>query len=265
MPNDNEDEGLFSRAKNPANRQTGLTRSENFRGNQNALVRPEVRESLAKIATGPNIKHDAQAVMLKLASYGEGDRRGKYAFSSTELCGISVAATSREIRTYPDQNGVSKVTGVETFDAIPASPVPGADGTPLTGVRLRDAVNFMCSKGWATTTQDGPYAPGTDFHEVSLTPAGRDVMHVAATNGGLPDFGNLDGPMRGAVAERSDRDALLTMLARARVKLTTGHDEDSGTTVVEIGTYAAFTFDSDGELIGVGRIKDERDDTDTAP
>lgn len=235
---DDSDEGLFTRGS----KRRAESRALAFRDSSQPL-----QKVAATVASGADVQADAQRVMLKLATYGEGDRLGKYAFSSTELINDLV------IPVY--------ASAVEPVAAVSA------------GSRLRDAVSYLKSRGYADTTEDGEFAPGTDFHEVKLTTLGRDATqsfvkkHVSANGGGEGDrmpslFDDLPGGPAPPMAPSNDRDTFTAMLSRARIRHGVEHDEDGGVTHVEVKTSRSlgyFTFDVDGKLLGVSKNHIERD------
>lgn len=189
----------------------------------------------ALIQSGASVQADARKLALMLASYGEGERLGKYAFSSSELAGRP-AATRKDAhdRSYDE----------------PA--VAGSLGIP--GPRLNDAVLFLVERGWAKTTDDGEFAPGTSFHEVSLTATGRSSIQgkVAAGDETLGMMPSMDGPSGGgsAAPPQSDRDAMMAMYAKARINVNVTHGD--GVTVLTVNGLEN-TFDEYGALIGTAK------------
>lgn len=191
----------------------------------------------AVIASGASVPADARKLALMLASYGEGDRLGKYAFSSTELAGRP-AATRKDAhdREYDE----------------PA--VVGSLG--ISGARLRDAVAFLKERGWAKTTEDGEFASGCDFHEVSLTATGRSTIQGRVAAGdetlgmGMPSLDGPGGGFEDKPRAQSDRDTMMAMYAKAKVNVTVTHGE--GVTVLTVNGLD-HTFDEDGKLIGTAK------------
>lgn len=249
--NESGTEGLFGAARKALGMQRRHPNDGDSRRSAMAVRERQgpTAVELASIAAGPSVRMDAQALVVMIATYGEGDKRGKFAFSSTELAGAPA--------------GSNKDTGA-SWGAVEGS-LKGPDGKSISGPRLRDAVAFLVGKGWAKTTDDGEFASGTDFHEVSLTATGRDLVHGAASAalagggnvpggdlfGGFPDFG---APAASVAPVLSDRDAFANMLAKAKVAFATDpNDEGTDITLsVKRKPLVVFTFDVNGALEGVG-------------
>jgi hypothetical protein len=139
---------------------------------ESRLERSRPRTALANVvARGEDIQSDANKLLFFLANYGEGDRVGRFMFQGPEL--------------------VSEL------------------GIPAT--RLNDAVELMCSRGWAKTEKgvaerqkdDGSWVTDSSFrfYEVGLTPEGRHVAQRGVVrddddildSGGLGDFDTVNG------------------------------------------------------------------------
>ncbi len=213
----------------------------------NAIV-AQVRESnapLAKlqhvVATGADVQSDAQKLLFFLASYGEGDRVGKYAFESAELVGSVDGGAAGG---YAE--GLKELGG-------------------MTGSRLSDAGNYLAGKGYAKLTHDGEYGKECGFHEVALTDTGRAaaqgvVKRASGGGSGFDLFGDMGPPAAVVVAEREQ---LTAMLARARVGFSVASAEDTMEVVLDKGV--AFTFDAEGKLLGFSVGRRDATDEDVSP
>lgn len=246
-----------------------------------AVQHAQVGKLAQVVASGADVRSDAQKLLYFLASYGEGDRIGKYAFSSGELVGLR--ATKRSSASVVGSGADAR--WVETMEEVPGVEASVRD-LALTGPRLSDAANYLKSLGWAKLTHDGEFGIDCNFHEVSLTDAGRAAAQGAvkragsrAKDGGsvgfddLSPFAPLDPPA--PAAERCDRDTFTAMLSNARIKYSVEHlsgggggdagasdnggDEEEMTTV-EVGKGKhrfEFTFDCNGKLTGCGGVSAE--------
>lgn len=277
MANDT-DEGIFGR-KNKGG-QGAIVKQVQQDNAALALAHKQVGKLATLVASGNTVTADAQRLLLFLASYGDGERMGKYVFTSGELCGLpaakKAAGQSKVKMQDPDMSpndplNVARERIVDDFVTVPASP-PTDDGVALglEGPKLNDAVKVLVSRAWAKTTDDGEFGIGCDFNELSLTEAGRMAAQGAVKKAGLKagaSFESFDGlpglfDEPGSVgfggAAQAERDQLTSMLARAKIGFGVDHVEDEGVSVVSIkgkNARVEFTFNTDGQLEGVGLSK----------
>ena len=208
------------------------------------------------VAGGADVQSDAQRLLFFLASYGEGDRIGKYAFGSGELVGLKPVTR------------MTDAGPIVTSPATPPSEEARAGLGGMSGSRLSDAATYLTGRGWAKLTHDGEFGIDANFHEVVLTDQGRAaaqgvVRRAASAGGGLEGGGSPDlfgdGPAAPAIVA-VERDQLSAMLARARIAYNVEHapegreagDDRSneGMTTIAIASGAEFTFDASGKLVG---------------
>lgn len=272
---DDDNEGVLSR-------RSDVNRREKDRvGGMGALVRRESGQAIAKttakvqaglsklsnmVANSADIASDAQRIAIILASYGEGDRMGMYAFDGRELIGEA----GREVTIQGDMS-IDPVTKNATYnDRVEKTEDFSNSEHKLDGItveRLRNAVGFLVDHGWARTTADrGTFAKGLDWDEVVLTTEGRasvqQFVKRAADHGGFeglpPLFDFAGAPALPAPASTdTELQSFQKMLSRARVKHAVDPNDADDTTQVFLNRlHVVFTFDSEGKLEGVAEEKD---------
>jgi hypothetical protein len=140
-----DEPGMFSRGpKGPGKLAVVAGRAE--RSTQSSLTRRTAHNALsAAVAGKQDIKSDSDRIMMFLASYGAGERLGRFAFQGFELL---------------EQLGI---------------PAP----------RLQDACRHLQHRGLMKITEDGEFAPGLDFYEAALTSEGRYAAQQFVAAGGL--------------------------------------------------------------------------------
>lgn len=276
----NDGAGVFD-TNSGARKATGgdLVKVDN--GKNSALaeyVKAGAGKLAAVVASGKDVQMDAQRVMFFLSSYGEGDRLGRYVFTSMELVGRG--EYEHEVRdiTYekdPD-NPLGSGFPKETMRKAKVEAIgPSEDGLKLdmSGIRLRDAVHLLRSQGWVETTSDGDFGQDCDFSSVKLTAKGREIALTAVKKhmkkggaqfdddgfAGMPDLFGLGGSFGGG-AEQTDLAQQTAMLSRAKVAFTVEHSDDGERTIININDKPAFVFDAQGALVNTG--KDARASTD---
>jgi hypothetical protein len=239
-------------------------RSDDPREHALARVGEAVNKLGALVRAGETVEADAQRLLLALASYGEGSRRGRYAFTSAELCGVEHKVSGK--RTVEERGIDDKgepVTRKAEEDAWGWFPTPTEQACGIPGARLSDAASLLVARGWAEKLDAGPFAPDCDFHEVKLTAQGREAAQkwvgaVAerASAASESTFPSIFADPKPVTREKTDLEALQAMLTRAKVSYAVdGGDESTGTTAVGLKDIAVFTFGEDGKLMGVGKTE----------
>lgn len=273
-------DGVFD-GNSGARKATGgeLAKVDNGKGSALAQhVREGAGKLAAVVAAGRDVQMDAQRVMFFLSSYGEGDKLGRYVFTSLELVGRG--EYEHEVRdiTYDKDPANPLGSGIprETTRKVPMPAIEAeafGDGVKLdmSGIRLRDAVHLLRDQGWVETTSDGEFGQDCDFSSVKLTAKGREIALTAVKKAmkkggarfdddgfaGMPD---LFDPGFGGAARETDLQQQTAMLARAKVPFTVEHSADGERTIISINDKPAFVFDAAGALVNTGKDVDEKKD-----
>lgn len=273
----NEGSGVFD--TNSGQRKAhGLTKVDNGKGSALAqYVKEGAGKLAAVVASGKDVQMDAQRVMFFLSSYGEGDRLGRYVFSSMELVGRGEYEHGVTDITYEKDPANPLGSGIpkETKRMVQVEAVgPSEEGQKLdmSGIRLRDAVHLLREQGWVETTSDGEFGQDCDFSTVKLTAKGREIALTAVKRhmkkggaefddvgfAGMPDLFDLGGSFSGG-AQQTDLAQQTAMLTRAKVAFNVEHSNDGDRTTILIDDKPAFVFDAEGALVNTG--KDAKVDT----
>lgn len=269
-------DGVFDAQSGQKKAHGALAKVDNGKGSALAQYVKEGAGKLAAIvAAGKDVQMDAQRVMFFLSSYGEGDKLGRYVFTSMELVGRGAYEADVRDITYAKDPANPLGSGIpqETTRKVPVDAIsPTEDGLKLdmSGVRLRDAVHLLREQGWVETTSDGDFGQDCDFSSVKLTAKGREIALTAVKKAmkkggarfeddgfaGMPDL--FDPGFGGASAPQlTDLQQQQGMLSRAKVPFTVEHSDDGERTIININDKPAFVFDAEGALVNTG--KDAKD------
>lgn len=283
------DDGVFDATNSGARKATGgaLAKVDNGKGSALAeYVKEGAGKLAAVIAAGKDVQMDAQRVMFFLASYGEGDRLGRYVFTSLELVGreehqydVKEMEWEPEKATPENPNpiGSGKQVMKTTQKTAPAQP-RSEDGAKLgiSGIRLRDAVHLLRDRQWVETTDDGEFGQDCDFATVKLTAKGRELALISVKKhmqkggasfeeggfAGMPDLFDLGGGGSGSAPQLTELQQQQSMLTRAQVPFRVEHEGsgDDARSIILINDKPSFVFDAKGALVNA-----EKDAKTSAP